>query len=121
MQVQIADFATAMPHVKARAVAFTMANRSSLVPGLPTIDEVLKGFDISAWNGLFAAGRTPAATATRIADAWTGALAVPEVREKLAGIGFDVSQLGPAAFAAYVKAEIASWRRLAQEAGVKPE
>ena len=60
VQVLIADFATAMPHVKAgnaRVVAATMARRSTLLPDVPTVGEVLKGYDISAWNGAVRARR----------------------------------------------------------------
>jgi len=124
VQLQIADYATAIPHVragKARVLAVTMAQPSALLPGVRTVDEVLKGFDVSAWNGLFVSRNTPAAMISRIATAWNDTLAQREVQDKLATMGFDVSTMGPEAFAPYVVDQIAAWRKLAQETGIKPE
>lgn len=124
VQVQIADYATAIPHVrsgKARVLAVTMSTPSALLPGVPTVDDVLKGFDVSAWNGLFAPRGTPAATMSRIADAWIAALSMREVQERLATMGFDVSTMGPDAFGPYVREQIDTWTRLVQETGIKPE
>ena len=124
VQIQIADYATAIPHVrsgKARVLAVTMAQPTPLLPGVHTVDEVLKGFDVSAWNGLFVSRNTPAATIQRIATAWNETLAQRDVQDRLATMGFDVSTMGPEAFAPYVREQIANWARLAQETGIKPE
>ncbi len=124
VQLAIADYATAVGQIKAgkiRVLAVTMEKRTALLPGIPAVDETLKGFDISAWNGLLAAGQTPAPVATRISDAWQAVLGTKDVRDKLAGIGFDIAPLGPKEFAAYVREQIASWGRLAKQAGVKVE
>ncbi|MBI3513430.1 MAG: hypothetical protein HY060_05105 [Proteobacteria bacterium] len=48
-------------------------------------------------------------------------MAKPETREQLAKMSLDAGPLGPDAFAAYIKTEIAKWARDAQEAGLKPE
>jgi len=124
VQVQIADYATAIPHIrsgKVRLLAVTMDQRSLLLPSVPTVAEVLKGFDVSAWNGLFAARGTSLEVATRISDAWQGVLAVKGVQERLSVMGFDVIPLGHKAFGPYVRDQIDSWGKLAREAGVKAE
>jgi tripartite-type tricarboxylate transporter receptor subunit TctC len=62
LQVMVADFATAMPQVKAgklRVLGVTTAKRSALLPGVPPIADTLKGFDMTSWNGLFAPAGTP--------------------------------------------------------------
>lgn len=122
VQLQIADYATAGPQIKAgkiRVLAVTMEKRSPLLPGVPAVAETIKGFDISAWNGLLAPGTTPPAVANRIAAAWQAVLATPDMRDRLAGIGFEISPLGPQPFAVYVRDQIAFWAKLAQQAGVK--
>lgn len=124
VQVLIADFATAMPYVNAgnvRVIAATMATRSSLLPDVPTVSEVLKGYDVSAWNGLFAPAGTPRETLARISDAVFAVLAMREVKEKLTLIGFDIAPLGPDKFGPYVREQIGTWGRLIRETGIKPE
>src|SRR5690606_4615431 len=62
IQVLMADFATAMPQVKAekaRLLAVTMKDRSPLLPETPPISETVSGFDLSAWTGLLAPANTP--------------------------------------------------------------
>jgi len=124
VQVLIADFATAMPHVragKARVVAATMARRTPLLPDVPVVAEVLKGYDISAWNGLFAPAGTPREAMLKVADAAMAVLATREMQEKLAGIGFEISPLGPDGFGPYVRDQIAGWAQIIRESGIKPE
>jgi hypothetical protein len=55
------------------------------------IAEVLKGYDISAWNGLFAPAGTPREAMVKVADAALSALAQRDVQDKLTGIGFEIS------------------------------
>jgi tripartite-type tricarboxylate transporter receptor subunit TctC len=124
VQVLIADFATAMPQVragKARLLAVTMARRSALLPDVPTIDEIVKGFDISAFTALFAPKGTSRENALRIFDALRAVLATRDMQEKLASIGFEIAPMGPDAFAPYVHAQIGAWGNLIRAAGVTPE
>lgn len=124
VQVLIADFATAMPHVrsgKARVIAATMARRSPLMPEVPVIAEVLKGYDISAWNGLFAPAGTPREAMNKLADAAMAALAQRDVQDKLTGIGFEISPLGPDGFGPYVREQIGVWAQIIRDSGIKPE
>ena len=124
VQVLIADFATAMPHVrsgKARVIAATMSRRTPLLPEVPVIAEVLKGYDISAWNGLFAPAGTPREAMVKVADAALSALAQRDVQDKLIGIGFEIAPLGPDEFGPYVRDQIGVWAQLVREGGIKPE
>lgn len=124
VQVLIADFATAMPQVKAnnaRIISVTMLKRSSQLPDIPATSETIKGYDISAWNGLFAPGGTSKEVINRLNDAVQSALASKDVQDKLIGIGFDILQLGPDVFGPYVRDQISTWAKLIQESGIKPE
>lgn len=124
IQVLIADFATAMPQIqagKARLLAVTMQKRSPLLPDVAPMSETVKNFDLSAWTGLLLPGKTPPAAATRIHEALQGALATPNVRDRLKAIGFDVQPLGPSEFGPFVRAEIMTWAALVKETGIQPE
>ena len=124
VQVLIADFATAMPHVrsgKARVIAATMARRTPLMPEVPVIAEVLKGYDISAWNGLFAPAGTPREAMNKVAEAAMAALAQRDVQDKLSGIGFEISPMGPDGFGPYVREQIGVWAQIIRDSGIKPE
>ena len=124
VQVLVSDFATAIAHVRAgnaRLVAVTMVRRSPLLSDVPTVDEVFKGYDISAWLGLFAPAGTPRDTLQRVADALAAVLATRELQDKFASIGFDLAPLGPEAFGPYVREQIGVWGELIRQAGIKPE
>ena len=88
---------------------------------MPTVGEVLKGYDISAWNGLFAPAGTPRERVAQVADAVSAVLATKDMQDKLSAIGFDIAPMGPDAFGPYVREQIATWGKLIQDSGVKPE
>lgn len=124
VQVMVADFATAMPHVTAgrlKVLAVTTAKRSSLVPDAPPLGESVKGFDVTSWNGLFAPAGTPPEIVQRLARETLAVLARPDVKSRLAAIGFEVDPLGPQDFAAYVRNQLDYWGRLVRDAGIRPE
>ena len=124
VQMMIIDFTTAMPHVKsgnARVIAVTTVRRSSLLPDVPTIGEVLQGYDNTAWLALFAPGGTPRETIARVSNALLAVLATREMQETLSRVGFDVAPMGWEVFGPYVLEQISTWRRLIQEAGIQPQ
>jgi tripartite-type tricarboxylate transporter receptor subunit TctC len=112
------------PHVRAgtlRALAVTRARRSVIMPEIATTAEA--GFpSLVADNSyaLFAPASTPAPILTRLHDATTDALALPEVRDQLREQGAEVVGKSPAELATYVAADIPKWAALARQAGVKP-
>jgi tripartite-type tricarboxylate transporter receptor subunit TctC len=113
------------PHVRAgtlRALAITSAQRSAIMPEIPTAAE--SGFpSMVADNSyaLFAPTGTPAPIVERLHDVTVAALAFPDVRDKLREQGAEVVGNSPSELAAYVSAEIPKWAALARQAGVKPE
>ena len=124
VQVLIADFATAMPQVragKARLLAVTMGKRSALLPEVAPMNESVKDFDLSAWTGLLAPAGTAQEVVKRISDALMAALATKDLQERLSTIGFDVRPLGPDEFGPYVREEIETWGKLIQDAGIQPQ
>jgi len=122
VQVMVADFATAMPQVRAgklRVLGVTTARPSKLLPGVPPIAQALPGFDTTSWNGVFAPAKTPPAVVSRLELEMLAALARPEIERKLEGIGFEVDPLDSAAFARYVNEQIEHWGRMIRAAGIE--
>lgn len=124
LQVMVADFATAMPHVKAgklRMLAVTTASRSALLPDVPAIGETLQGFDMTSWNGLFAPAGTPAAILARLERDSLKVLADAQARARFAAIGFEIAPMNTVQFDRYVRGEIAHWGKLVRAANIQPE
>lgn len=121
----IADQANLMPHVKAgrlRALAVSTLQRSTVHPELPTIAESgYPGFEARAWQGLVGPAGMPAPVVTRLHEAFSRAMALPEVRERLIGGGLDPIVTSPQEFGAFIRAEIERWSKVAKAVGARAD
>lgn len=114
-QVQMGFFtvSAALPLVaggRVKAIAIASAQRSSLVPEVPTVAESgLPGFEATTWFGVMVPRGTPAPIVDKLHAVFTHALKLPEVRERLVKQGFDVIGSTPDEFGAYVRAEMKRW------------
>ena len=109
---------TGLPHVKEgrlRALAVTTAKRTSLAPDLPTVAEVLPGYESNTWFGLFGPKALPAEVLTKVNAAANQALADPEVKDKLARLGIDAVVSTPQQFAEMVATDTAKWKKIISE------
>jgi tripartite-type tricarboxylate transporter receptor subunit TctC len=115
----------AMTHVKSgklRALAVTTPKRSPAAPDVPTMAEAgIPGFDISNWFGVFAPAGTPDDILNKLNAEIVKALALPDVKERLAGVGAETVGNSRAEFAAFIDQEIAKYAKLARESGAKAE
>ena len=115
---------TALPQVQAgtiRVLAVTSASRVPALRNVPTVGEAgYKGVEASTWFGLLVPARTPAAIVARLSAETTRVLSRPDMRERLASAGEQVTP-GPEAFAALLRAEHAKWGKIVKEAGIKVE
>ena len=122
-QFMFDNLANAMAQVKAgklKALAVTTAQRSPLVPDLPTMAEAgLPGFDISTWYGLFAPAGTPAPVVAKWNSDVTRILTAPDVRAKLMADGADPSPDTPEQFAQMISRELAKYARIIKASGAK--
>ena len=109
------SFVTGMPHVKdgkLRALAVTSAKRSALAPDMPTVSEVLPGFESVTWFGLYGPKNMPADLTARVNQAANAALADADVKERFFRLGAEPTGGSPLAFAAMVKADSTKWKKI---------
>jgi len=104
------------------ALAVASARRSSVLPGVPTLDESgLKGYEASTFIGVAAPGRTPKAVVSRLNAAMRKVMDTASVAERLRGLGTDPGSSSPEEFSGTIRDELNKWRDLAQKAGLKFE
>ena len=124
-QVYFANIVTAMPHVQAgrlRALAVTSPQRVPLIPDYPTIAESgYAGYQSETWFGLMLPAKTPRPVADAVRTAALAALNAPEVNKRLVDMAFIPIGDAAADFAAYIRAEIASYGKLVRELKVTAE
>jgi tripartite-type tricarboxylate transporter receptor subunit TctC len=105
-----------------RALAVTGRERSSALPGVPTVAESgVPGYEVSAWFGFFAPAGTPAAIVNALNAETAKAMRLQDLRERLASQGADAVTDTPEQFAAYVKEELAKWKRVVKASGMKAD
>ena len=123
VQVNFGGSPSVMPHVKSgrlRALGVTTAKRVSATPELPTIAEAgLKGYEATGWYGLLAPVGTPDAVVSRLNQAMISTLQNADVRDKLIGLGLEVSTSTPLQFTEFMKSEIAKYTKVIKAANVK--
>jgi len=114
-----------IPHHKSgriRILAFTSRDRFAPMPGIPTLHESgFPGFDTGQWLGLLAPRGTPADIVQRLHAATVEALALADVRERLAQAALQPVGNTPREFEAVIRADIERWSKLAQELGIQPQ
>ncbi|MEY4214636.1 MAG: Bug family tripartite tricarboxylate transporter substrate binding protein [Burkholderiaceae bacterium] len=107
---------------KLRALAVTSAKPSALLPGVPTVAEQgVPGFDVSAWNALYAPKGTPAAVITRLNAEVAKVLAQPDTQQRLLQLGHEPVGGTPAELAAFEKTEREKWGPIIRKAGLKAD
>jgi tripartite-type tricarboxylate transporter receptor subunit TctC len=107
---------------KLRALVVTSKKRIDPLPAVPTMDELgYKDFEVEVWFGMLAPAKTPKSEVTQLADWYTAAMQVPDVKAKLVAIGlYPVGMCGDA-YAAHIKKQFEEYARVMKEAGIKAE
>ena len=107
---------------KIRALAVSSAQRVSAAPDLPTVAEAgVPGFEALSWFGLLAPAKTPAAVVTKLAAETQRIMKLPDVRDRITGLGAQPVGGTPREFGAFIHSEIAKWQKVIRDAGVKVE
>lgn len=104
---------SAWPHVesgKLRALAVTTADRSKTASNLPTMQEAgFQDFDVSSWFGVIGPKGLPAEAIEKLNTSIRAALAKPDVRERLEGLGAVPADTTPEQFGQFIKLEVDTW------------
>jgi tripartite-type tricarboxylate transporter receptor subunit TctC len=126
MQVMSSTLPSAASHIrsgKVKALAVTSAKRSSAFPEMPTVAEAasLPGYEASTWQGLLFPAGTPSAVVVRLQKETAAVLALDAVRKRLSDLGYEPVATEPAAFSAFIKAEVVKWAKVIKSAGIRLE
>ena len=119
------NLASASPHIKSgkvKALAVTGRTRSPAMPNLPTVAEAgLAGYEVYEWNALFAPAGTASEIIERMQREVVKALALPDVRERLAGLGAEVVGGTAAELDRFRRSELEKWTAIVKRANLKAD
>ena len=115
----------ASPHIKSgklRALAVSTKTRVAALPDVPTMQEAgVAGYESSSWGGIMGPGGMPGAVVNKVHADVVRALRLPDIQEKLGGLGATVLAQGPADFASFLQAEMRKWDGVAKRANIRLE
>ena len=121
----LTTYSSAAENLKAgRLRALVAASRARLeaLPEVPTVQEFgYRDYEVDIWYGLVAPAKTPKDSISQLADWFTEAMQVPEVRNKLAAQGLDPAALLGADFAALLRRQHDEYGRIIREANIRAD
>ena len=125
VSMMFSQMSSALPHIRAgklRAIGAASQKRSPLMPELPTVAEQgFPGFEATSWYALMVAAGTPQDVIDRLNTETVRILRLPELREKLSGLGADAVGNSPAELAATIQKESARWAEVIRKQGIRAE
>ncbi len=105
-----------------RAIAITSKERSPAAPDVPTVSESgIKDFEVIGWQGVLAPAGTPRPIIDRLAREFAAIVNDAEVRKEFAVRGLDPAYRDPNGFGQWIRAELATWRRVVTESNIKAD
>ena len=110
-----------IPHIKAnrvRAIAVTTEKRAAVLPDIPTVGETVPGYVMSTWYGAVAPVKTPREIVLRLNHEMVKALALQDVKERLASLGADVVGTTPEETAGIFKTDLEKFTKVAHAANI---
>jgi tripartite-type tricarboxylate transporter receptor subunit TctC len=114
----------AIPHVKggrAKALAVSGLKRIPVLPNVPTVSELIPGFNYTLWGGLFAPAGTPESVVQRLNKEVNLALNDPEIKARLESEGVAVRSNTAEEFTKYLDQEMTKYGQVVKALGIKPE
>jgi tripartite-type tricarboxylate transporter receptor subunit TctC len=107
---------------KLRVLALMSKSRSDLLPEVPAIAEAgYQDLDGDGWVGILVPAGTPKEIVAKLHREVAGIIAIPEIRTRLAALGFSPAGTAPEEFAIQMKLEAGKWAKVIRAAGIKPE
>lgn len=104
-----------------RALAQSLPQRTSLLPGVPSVSETIPGYSYSGWNGILVPKSTPPAIVEKIRAAVIKTVSSPEVKEAFGKQGAEVVTISSDEFRKFVQAEIESTAKVVKAADIRIE
>jgi len=103
-----------------RALAVTGSARSAALPDVPTVAESgYPGFEVKSWYGIVAPAGTSAEIVAKLRRALARVADSPDLRERIAATGMEPAVRSPEEFGAEIAADIAQWRKLIGDGGLR--
>lgn len=113
-----------IPHIKNGKmvpIAVSSATRIQALPQVPTVAELIPGYDLSNWFGIFAPGQTTKPVVDKLFLSISKALASPDISSRLMQDGFDSIGLPPDRFDKSFREELAFWQKFVKDNNIKIE
>jgi tripartite-type tricarboxylate transporter receptor subunit TctC len=124
VQMTIVDTPPLVPQIKAgkvRALGVTSAKRSSSMPEIPTVAEAVPGYEMVLWIGMFAPAGTPLEIAAKLNAEVVRIVKLPDIRQKLDGMGVEPLGNTPEQVSEWIRREIAKYGPVVKAANIKAE
>jgi tripartite-type tricarboxylate transporter receptor subunit TctC len=124
VQVMFDNVPTSAEYIRAgklRGLAVTSTARSKVLPDLPTVADVLPGYEASAWYGVGVPKNTPSEIIDRVNKEINAILADPKSKARLADLGASLLPGSPADFGKVVADETEKWGKVVEFSGAKPD
>jgi tripartite-type tricarboxylate transporter receptor subunit TctC len=124
IDLAVTDILSGLPQIEAGKIVplgTFFLDRGSLLPKVPTLNEtILPGFEETPWLGLFGPAHLPSDIVATLSDDLRKMLTRPEIIEHLGKMGVEPYFASSDETAAYVRADLPKWQKLASEAGIEP-
>ncbi|MGQ0522404.1 MAG: Bug family tripartite tricarboxylate transporter substrate binding protein [Betaproteobacteria bacterium] len=121
--VLFATIPSAIQHFKSGKLVplgVSRAQRNAALPDIPTVAEAgVPGYEAIEWNGAMVPSGTPAAVVNRLHQAIVKAAAIPDIKERVNGLGADLVGNSPDEFRTFLKNELATWGKVVKEVGMR--
>lgn len=124
VSMMFVDVPTGLPHVKGKALkalAVTTKKRSALLPDMPTMDDTVKGFDITSWQGYLGPANMPKDIVVKLNAEIRKIIERPDIKNQLAERGMEAFSGTPEEFDAFLKEQLVLWEKLIADAGIEKQ
>ena len=124
VQLMFDNVSSSIEHIRAgklRPLAVSTATRSDALPDIPTVGDVLPGFEASAVNGVGVPRQTPSDIIDLLNRHINAALADPAIKARLANLGSTMLPGSPADYGMLLANETEKWAKVVKFSGAKPD
>jgi tripartite-type tricarboxylate transporter receptor subunit TctC len=122
MFVDPANAGIVMKQGRARGIAVTSAQRSALMPDIPTmIEGGVPGYDVTSWLAVYAPAGTPRPIIDKLNGWFNQVMANDEFRKSMAIINYDLYPGTPEQLEKFHLSELEKWGRLIRAAKIEPQ